>query len=46
MSIKHTNFFLIGLTAFTFIALLLIPSVGPLLHPDSSGYIEFAKYKI
>ncbi len=42
---KNTNIFLIGLTVLSFIISLSIPSVGPLLHPDSSGYIQFAEFR-
>jgi hypothetical protein len=42
---RSSNFFLLALSSLAFVILLLTPSVGPILHPDSSGYLEFYKVR-
>ena len=45
MNEKQSNLFLIGLAVFVFIVSLSIPTLGPLIHPDSSGYLDFDKIR-
>ena len=43
--IKNYNFYIFLLALIAFLVILIIPSTSTLIHPDSSGYLEFAKYR-
>jgi hypothetical protein len=42
---KKYNLYIAALSVTVFLISLIIPSTTTLLHPDSSGYIEFAEYR-
>jgi hypothetical protein len=42
---ESNRYFLFFLTSLLFVAYIYIPSVAPMIHPDSSGYIEFSSIR-
>ena len=43
--VSNNNIFIVGLVIIFTIVVLLTPSIGPMMHPDSSSYLKFSDFR-